>query len=99
MPEVLTYSGYYELGIEEVWAMIDRYFDFVMSNGYFEHKRRQQARYWMFESIDNQLRSNFYNNPEIKDLLESLENEVLSNRLSSFIAAKNALDFYYGEKK
>ncbi|MBD5200203.1 MAG: methylmalonyl Co-A mutase-associated GTPase MeaB [Bacteroidales bacterium] len=99
MPEVLTYSGYYELGIEEVWAMIDRYFDFVTSNGYFEHKRRQQARYWMFESIDTQLRSNFYNNPEVKALLERLEKDVLENRLSSFIAAKNALDFYYEEKK
>jgi LAO/AO transport system kinase len=28
-PEVLTYSGYYEIGIPEVWDMIDRYFEFV----------------------------------------------------------------------
>ena len=38
-PEVLTYSGYFELGIPEVWDMIDRYFAFVKENGYFEQKR------------------------------------------------------------
>lgn len=29
VPEVLTYSGYYELGIDKVWDMIDRYFEFT----------------------------------------------------------------------
>ena len=38
-PEVLTYSGYYELGIPEVWDMIDRYFAFVKANGYFDARR------------------------------------------------------------
>lgn len=28
-PQVLTYSGYYELGIAEVWDMIDKYIAFV----------------------------------------------------------------------
>jgi len=62
-PEVLTYSGYFELGIDEVWDMIDRYFAFVEGNGYFEERRRQQARYWMFETIDAELRRRFYDDP------------------------------------
>ena len=76
-PEVLTYSGYYELGIAEVWDMIDRYFDFVKANGYFDAKRREQARYWMYESIDERLRANFYNNPAVAALLRENEAEVL----------------------
>lgn len=99
MPEVLTYSGYYELGIEEVWAMIDRYFEFTMGNGYFEQKRRNQARYWMLETIDSQLRSNFYNNEGVEKLLKELENKVLGNQITSFKAAKDALDFYYNLQK
>ena len=99
MPEVLTYSGYYELGIAEVWEMIDRYFKFVKENGYFELKRQQQARYWMRETIDSRLRNNFYNNPEVEQRLAALENEVLANRLSSFIAAGKILDFYFGNIK
>ncbi|MDE6371615.1 MAG: methylmalonyl Co-A mutase-associated GTPase MeaB [Duncaniella sp.] len=96
-PEVLTYSGYYELGIDEVWDMIDRYFAFVKRNGYFERRRSEQARYWMFETIDSQLRSRFYNNPEIERLLAEKEALVLDNRLSSFIAARDVLNVYFGQ--
>ena len=38
-PEVVTYSGYYELNIDKVWDMIDRYFEYVKQNGYFDKKR------------------------------------------------------------
>lgn len=96
-PEVITYSGYYELGISEVWDMIDRYFEYVENNGYFEQRRRQQSRYWMFETIHEKLRNNFYNYPGMEETLIHLEEEVLSNRLSSFIAARKALEFY-GQK-
>ena len=94
-PEVLTYSGYYELGIPEVWDMIDRYFDFVTKNGYFDVRRNRQARYWMYETIDEQLRRHFYENPEIKSMLESSEADVLANRRSSFAAATDVLDKYF----
>ncbi|MDE5646718.1 MAG: methylmalonyl Co-A mutase-associated GTPase MeaB [Muribaculaceae bacterium] len=97
-PEVLTYSGYYELGIPEVWDMIDRYFDYVKGNGYFFRRRQEQARYWMYESINEQLRDHFYRNPEIETVLPNLEHEVLADRLSSFVAARKALDLYFNIK-
>lgn len=97
-PEVLCYSGYYELGISEVWDMIDRYFDFVKKNGYFEIRRREQARYWMYETINEQLRNHFYNNPDIEQALAVNEARVLHNELSSFIAAKQVLDIYFSHK-
>ena len=94
-PEVLTYSGYYELGIAEVWDMIDRYFTFVTDNGYFEKRRLQQARYWMYETIDEQLRRHFYDNPAIAAVLAEKEQRVLDNRQSSFTAARDVLDIYF----
>ncbi|HJE39784.1 MAG: methylmalonyl Co-A mutase-associated GTPase MeaB [Candidatus Amulumruptor caecigallinarius] len=94
-PEVLTYSGYFELGIPEVWDMIDRYFTFARENGYFDIKRHQQSRYWMYETIDEQLRNNFYNDTEVASRLIRCERDVLNNRRSSFTAAKEVLDFYF----
>lgn len=94
-PEVLTYSGYFEIGIPEVWDMIDRYFAFVDANGYFEERRRRQARYWMRETIDEQLRNHFYRDPAIENMLSGLETSVLENRLSSFTAASEVLDSYF----
>ncbi len=99
IPEVLTYSGFYDIGIDEVWDMVHRYVDFVKLNGYFDRKRKEQAKFWMFESINEQLRNGFYRDPEIAKLLSDLEKEVLCDRKSSFVAAKEALDRYYQRKK
>ncbi|MDE5567508.1 MAG: methylmalonyl Co-A mutase-associated GTPase MeaB [Muribaculaceae bacterium] len=98
-PEVLTYSGYFELGIPEVWDMIDRYFDFVTANGYFERRRSEQSRYWMYETINEQLRARFYNNEAVAARLIAEEADVLANRRSSFVAAKEVLDFYFSKEK
>lgn len=95
VPEVLTYSGYYNLGIEEIWDMIDRYIQFVKDNGFFYKKRNEQAKYRMFETINEDLRNNFYNNPEIASLLVKLEDDILHTRKSSYAAAKEALAKYY----
>ena len=95
MPEVLCYSGYYEIGIPEVWEMIDRYFGFIKENGYFERKRQEQARYWMYETINEQLRNHFYNNEDVDALLIDKERRVLGNQQSSFTAARDVLDFYF----
>lgn len=96
-PEVLTYSGYYALGIEEIWDMIHRYIDFVKQSNYFEVKRNQQSKYWMYETINERLRNDFYQHEGVRKLLSQLESEVLSAHKSSFVAAKEALDGYYGK--
>ncbi|MDE5790777.1 MAG: methylmalonyl Co-A mutase-associated GTPase MeaB [Muribaculaceae bacterium] len=95
MPEVITYSGYYELNIDKVWDMIDRYFAYVKETGYFERKRNEQAKYWMFETINEQLRADFYRRPEIRALLEQKELRILNNEQSSFTAAHDVLDEYF----
>ena len=94
-PEVLTYSGYFELGIPEVWDMIDRYFAFVEANGYFQTRRNEQSRYWMYETIDEALRRRFYDDPEISRVLAEKEARVLANMQSSFTAARDVLDLYF----
>ena len=95
LPQVLTYSGFYGYGIEEVWNMVYEYIDFVKKNGYFEYRRAEQAKFWMYESINENLRNSFYNNPTIKDLLQAAESSVLEGRKTSFVAAKQLLDSYF----
>lgn len=96
VPEVICYSGYYELNINKVWDMIDRYFEYVKKTGYFQQKRNEQAKYWMLETINERLRHDFYSRPEIRALLEQKEMRVLNNEQSSFTAAQDVLDRYYG---
>lgn len=94
-PQVTTYSGYYGYNIDKVWEMIDAYFETVRKSGYFEEKRRQQEKYWMYETINEHLKSHFYNNPEIERLLKIKQEMVLGSKQSSFIAASDVLKFYF----
>lgn len=98
-PQVLTYSGFYEKGIKSVWDMVYAYFSFVKENAYFDHKRSEQANYWMYESINEQLKADFYQNPLIEEALKEKEKAIVGQRLSSFVAAKQVLDLYSEEQK
>ena len=100
-PKVLTCSGYYALGIREVWNMIRDYIAFTKGNGYFDRKRIEQAKYRMYESMNCQLHDIFYHHPNIASQLPRMEQKVLNSEISSFMAAKQLIDLFYiyGDKK
>lgn len=75
--------------------MIYEYIDFVKANGYFDYRRNEQSKYWMYESINEHLRLSFYNNPSIRQHLKEVEQTVLAGQQTSFTAAQSLLDMYY----
>ncbi len=93
-PQVLTYSGFYNIGIKEVWDMIYGYLAAARKNGSFDARRHHQAKYWMYETINEQLRSRFYNAPAIDNLLATYERDVQEGRITSFAAAAKLLDIF-----
>lgn len=98
-PKVLCYSGFFGNGIKEVWDMIFQYIDFVKANGYFDIRRNEQAKYWMYESINEQLRNSFYNNDIIQERMSKAEERVLRGEMTSFTAAQILLDTYFDDLK
>lgn len=94
-PKVLTYSGFYSLGIKEIWDMIDEYRHFAMDSGYFQEKRQRQAKWWMYEAINEVLHRSFYSSPVVRSLKEGVEAQVLGDNISSFIGAQRLLDAYF----
>ncbi len=51
----------------------------------------------MYESINEHLRNNFYNNPLVQSRLKESERIVLDGEKTSFTAAKDLLDMYFDE--
>lgn len=98
-PEVLTYSGFYDLRIKEVWDMIDKFMVFVKENGYFYRHRNQQTKYWMYETINETLKNSFYNNSKILEKLPKVEHAILENEMSSFAGANELLQLFYSDIK
>lgn len=93
--KVYTCSSLAGTGLEEVWKGIEEFLDHTQANGYFQHNRNRQNKYWMYETIHEALRSSFYRNPQIESRIGELEQAVLDDRISSFIAAKELLELYF----
>lgn len=98
-PRVYTYSGFYGLGIKEIWDGIYEYIEFVKTNGYFDRRRRQQNRYWMYETIDQRLRNSFYQDADIEQRLIAAENSIELGQQTSFMAAQRLLEQYFEKLK
>lgn len=93
-PYAETCSSVEKTGIQDVWNMIEEYIRYTRANGYFDHKRTQQAKYWMYETINSSLLNSFYQSPDLEPLIEQYEQRVLNNEISSFIAAAELLKRY-----
>ena len=97
-PYAETCSSVEKTGIDKVWNMVEEYIRFARANGYLERRRTQQSKYWMYETINERLLNDFYQNPYISQRVKDAETRVLNNQVSSFIAAYQLLDDYAGIK-
>ncbi|UYW00354.1 methylmalonyl Co-A mutase-associated GTPase MeaB [Flavobacterium agricola] len=94
-PTASLCSALEQKGMKELWQMITEFETLTKQNGYFEQHRKQQTTHWMLETINEQLKNNFYDNPTIQAELEKQKNSVNNNEISPFKAAQNLLDLYF----
>lgn len=94
-PKVRVCSAIKGEGIAELWAAVLEFKAFMAKNGHWQKKRRQQSRYWLYESINQQLQSGFFQHPIVSTHLEEIEKLVLNGELSSFSGASKLLELFF----
>ncbi len=87
-------SALHDFGIDTIYNQIKSFQNQTTINGYFEHHRKQQVKYWLEEHIGQLLKNNFYRHSKIKTLYESIENKVVSGLISPFRAAEELMKFF-----
>ena len=91
-PSVLVASALHNTGITEINATINKYISFAIETNYFQQKRNNQNKYWLLETINQQLKNNFYNNSAIKEMLKEEIEKLSTGKTTPFTAAKRLLD-------
>jgi len=86
-PKVALSSALKQTGIDNVWKLISEFQDLNKSNGHFQKNRKKQNKFWLFQSIDEHLKSRFYQNPVIKRQLEIQLKAIENNEVTAFAAA------------
>ncbi|RTY74214.1 methylmalonyl Co-A mutase-associated GTPase MeaB [Flavobacterium sp. LS1R10] len=95
IPTTSTCSSISHEGIAEVWETIHKFLELTKVNNYFFEKRKEQNQYWMLETINEQLKTNFYNNPEIQVSMNATKKAVQNDEISPFAAAQKLLETYF----
>ncbi|WP_370519204.1 methylmalonyl Co-A mutase-associated GTPase MeaB [Flavobacterium sp. Sd200] len=94
-PKVSTCSAITHEGIAEVWKTIEQYLDITKTSGFFNLNRNEQSTYWLTETINEQLKANFYSSEDITGLLDASKKAILENEMSPFVAAQILLNRYF----
>ncbi|CAL2104291.1 GTPase ArgK [Tenacibaculum sp. 190130A14a] len=90
-PKVMVASALHHQGIDAIYDMINDYITNAQQSNFFNKKRKHQNEYWLLETINQQLKNNFYNNPEVKNQLQIEIENLEKGTTTPFNAAKRLL--------
>lgn len=91
-PKVSLCSALKQKGISEVWDVIQEYLEITSSNHYFEHNRNNQNKFWLLQTIEERLKSDFYKSENIKKALPAQIKLVEEGKTTPFAAAEYLLN-------
>jgi len=91
-PKVSACSALENSGIDKIWNMIANYLAEQKSTGYLRKLRQEQNKYWLLQTIENRLVTDFYQNKHIKKELEKQVEAVTKGAVSPFKAANTLLN-------
>lgn len=86
-PKVTLCSALTNDGIDAIWDVILDYITLTKQNNYFNTKRTEQNKFWLLQTIEEQLKSVFFNDPEIKLELNKQLALIEANKTTPFAAA------------
>ena len=95
IPDVVVASAINNTGVDDVWSKIEEFVILTKGNGHFNKNRREQLIDILGESIEDSLRSDFYNNETIKEQLLEYKNQVFADKANPYEVAKILLNNYY----
>lgn len=88
-PRAVLCSATARTGIAELWDVVLEHRTLLESSGWLQRTRREQAKVWMHEIIEQELHRQFRD--QVREELPRLEQEVAEGKLSSFAAAHRLL--------
>ena len=87
VPKVLTCSSINNSGIEPIWKLVLKYISNTKENKFFYENRKRQNKYWLLQTINDKLQSDFFSNDKIKKELENQYSLLDQNKTTPFAAA------------
>lgn len=91
-PKVTTCSALMNDNIDAIWDMLQAYFKLTSNNGYFSLRRKEQNKFWLMQTIEDRLKTDFLNQDKIKVELKKQISLVENQLKTPFAAAEYLLN-------
>ncbi|PZD79528.1 methylmalonyl Co-A mutase-associated GTPase MeaB [Mesonia sp. K7] len=91
-PKVVLASALKNTGVDKVWKLITDFEKQTKKNNYFQEHRNEQNKFWLIQTINEHLKSNFYQHPTIKKELQRQLQLIEENKTTPFEAASYLLN-------
>lgn len=90
-PKVTLCSALHNEGIAEIWDIITQYQKLTKKNLFFDHKRNEQNKFWLMQTIEDRLKSDFFTDKKIKEALRQQLQLIETQQTTPFAAAEYLL--------
>lgn len=90
-PKVMLCSALKREGITEIWQLISEFLEQTKANNYFDLHRNEQHKFWLLQTIEERLKSEFFNDVKIKDALKTQLRLIEDGQTTPFVAAEYLL--------
>lgn len=91
VPKVSLCSGLTKTGIAETYELIVEYLAKTKANNFFFENRNEQNKFWLLQTIEDRIKSNFYSKPIIKEELKRQIELITDHKTTPFAAAEYLL--------
>jgi len=89
--QVKLCSSLTHFGIEDILKDIQDYQVKTLKNGYFNLKRKRQNKHWFVQTIENQIKKEFFAQEEIQQNFDKYLKMINENKMTPFQAAEKLL--------
>eukprot|EP00126_Sphaerothecum_destruens_P001551 Sdes_comp14963_c0_seq2m3694 len=90
-PRVLAVSCVESSGFQKLWKTMKEFHQLHSEKGLLLQRRKDQLTLWMWSHIHYKLLDIFKSNPDVKSIVETLENQVLDETITPGYAADKLL--------
>jgi LAO/AO transport system kinase len=92
--EAYTASALIGKGIPELWDVIKKFDKTIKYSGVFNQRRKDQSIEWVFRMVEDTLKDDFYNNDKVQNLINSIKEEIIKDKITPTLAAEKLLNFF-----
>jgi len=96
-PSVLTCSSLSGLNIDNVWQELEEFYTSQKANGLLVKNRAEQTKYWLEQTLGDELLQRLKNDARVKSIFPELEKKVRENNITPMQAVDQVMDLFFSK--